>query len=144
MFSREVFDAICEKLAEGRSLRSICREDDMPSIGTFLRWVDERPELADHYARARALCIDALAEDILDIADTPQMGQKSVSKATGLEITEGDMIEHRRLQVDARKWLLAKMAPKKYGDKVEQTIQGPGGSAVQIEKIERVVVDPKK
>lgn len=144
MFSREVFDSICEKLAEGRSLRSICREDDMPSIGTFLRRVDEQPELAEHYARARALCIDALAEDILDIADTPQMGQKSVSKATGLEITEGDMIEHRRLQVDARKWLLAKMAPKKYGDKVEQTIQGPGGSAVQIEKIERVVVDPKK
>jgi len=124
MYTRELFDKICAELAEGRSLRSVLRADGMPSIGTFLQWVDQDKALADHYARARALCIDALAEDILDIADTPKMGTKSVSKATGLEITEGDMIEHRRLQVDARKWLLAKMAPKKYGDKVEQTHLG--------------------
>lgn len=132
MFSQEIADAICSAMAEGQSLRSVLREDRMPSIGTFLRWVSERPDLAEQYGHARALCLDAMAEDIIDIADTPQIGQKSVSKATGLEITEGDMVEHRRLRIESRKWLLAKVAPKKYGDKIENTIQGPDGKAVRI------------
>jgi hypothetical protein len=54
----------------------------------------------------------------MEIADTPVIGTKTVSKATGTETTEGDMIEHRRLQVEARKWILAKMLPKVYGDKI--------------------------
>lgn len=131
-YSQEIADAICSKLAEGNSLRSVLREEGMPSIGTFLRWVSERPELADQYAHARALCIDAMAEDIIDIADTPQIGQKTVSKASGLEITEGDMVEHRRLRIESRKWLLAKVAPKKYGDRITQEHTGEGGGPVRI------------
>ena len=131
-YSRELFDSVCAELAEGKSLRTVCKQDGMPSVATFLRWVDERPELVEHYARARALCLDAMAEDILDIADTPEIGQKTISKATGIEITEGDMVEHRRLRIESRKWLMAKMAPKKYGDKVETTHLGPGGGAIQI------------
>lgn len=139
MFSQATADAICARLAEGESLRAVCRDDDMPSIGTFLRWVTDSRELAEQYARARVLCLDAMAEDILDIADTPQIGTKSVSKATGLEITEGDMVEHRRLRIEARKWLMGKMAPKKYGDKIEL-----GGSVdlnAKIERITRKIVD---
>lgn len=124
MFTQETADFICDELAEGKSLRSILAAEDMPSIGTFLRWVAARPELAEQYASARARCIDAMAEDILDIADTPQIGQKTVSKATGLEITEGDMVEHRRLRIEARKWLMGKMAPKKYGDKLDLNHSG--------------------
>lgn len=132
MFSQAIANAICARLAEGESLRAVCRDPGMPSMGAFLLWVSQRPELAEQYARARALCLDAMAEDIIDIADTPQIGQKSVSKASGLEITEGDMVEHRRLRIEARKWLMAKMAPKKYGDKITQEHTGPGGGPVQI------------
>ncbi len=139
MFSQEVADSICARLAEGVSLRSICVDDDMPSVATFLRWVSENASLAEQYACARALCLDAMAEQILDIADTPEIGQKSVSKATGLEITEGDMVDHRRLRIETRKWLLAKLAPKKYGDKVQQEHTG----SVAIETITRRVVDPR-
>jgi hypothetical protein len=131
-YSQEIADAICAKMAEGRGLRDVLRDDGMPSIGTFLRWVSERPELAEQYAHARALCLDAMAEDIIDIADTPEIGKKTVSKATGLEITEGDMVEHRRLRIESRKWLLAKMAPKKYGDKVQTELTGANGGPVQI------------
>lgn len=124
MFNQDTADAVCARLAEGESLRSICRDDDMPSVGAFLGWVSKSRELAEQYTRARALCLDAMAEDIIDIADTPQIGQKSVSKATGLEITEGDMVEHRRLRIEARKWLMGKMAPKKYGDKLDLNHSG--------------------
>lgn len=84
-----------------------------------MRWLDGQQEFRAQYARARDVGLDFLAEEILRIADTPQIGTKSVSKATGLEITEGDMIDHRRLQVEARKWYLSKLAPKRYGDKLE-------------------------
>lgn len=133
MFSQATADAICARLAEGVSLRSVCAGDDMPSVGTFLLWVSKRPELAEQYALARALCLDAMAEDMLNIADTTEMGEKTVEKATGTETTTGDMVEHRRLRIETRKWLMAKMAPKKYGDKIEL-----GGSLDVNSKIERI------
>lgn len=133
MYSQEQADLICSRIAEGESLRSVCRDDGMPSVGAFLKWVSKDDALREQYARARALCLDAMAEDIIDIADTPEIGQKTVSKATGLEITEGDMVEHRRLRIEARKWLMGKLAPKKYGDKMEL-----GGSLEVNNKIERI------
>lgn len=142
MYSQEVADAILARLAEGESLRAVCRDDSMPSVGSFLRWVTASPELAEQYAHARALCLDAMAEDILDIADNTEMGTKTVSKATGIETTEGDMTEHRRLRIEARKWLMGKLAPKKYGDKVTQEHTGPNGGGIEI--ITRRVVDPSQ
>jgi hypothetical protein len=118
-YTKELADKICAKLAEGMSLRKICEDEAMPPATTVRQWVvDDREGFAAQYARARDLGLDSLAEEIIAISDTPVTGQKTVSKATGIEITEGDMIEHRRLQVDARKWYLSKVAPKKYGDKL--------------------------
>jgi hypothetical protein len=116
---------ICDRLAAGESLLSICKDDNMPARSVVHEWiVENRQGFADRYARARDVQADTLADEILQIANTPHIGTKSVSKATGLEITEGDMIEHRRLQVDARKWYLAKVAPKKYGDKLDLNHSG--------------------
>lgn len=84
------------------------------------------------YAKARELGYLALGDEIIHIADTPVHGVKTKTNEKGeKETTEGDMIEHRRLQVDARKWYLSKMLPKVYGDKLETTIQGPGGGPIQ-------------
>lgn len=117
-YSQEVADLICERIAEGESLRAICREESMPNKATVFRWLAAHDEFSDQYTRAREVQADELFEQIIEIADTPKIGQKTTSKATGLETTEADMIEHRRLQVDARKWALSKMLPKKYGDKL--------------------------
>ncbi len=58
------------------------------------------------------------ADEIVEIANTLQIGVKTVEKPAGTETTHGDMIEHRRLQVDNLKWLLSKVLTKVYGDKV--------------------------
>lgn len=85
-------------------------------------WLQKFPH---QYARALEDRADKVVEDILAIADTPKLGVTTKINDDGkTETTEGDMIQHRRLQVDARKWLAGKMAPKKYGDKIEQTVQG--------------------
>src|SRR5271167_765212 len=74
------------------------------------------------------------------LADTPQKGTKTVRRGEGdsstVETTEADMIEHRRLQIDARKWLIGKMAPKKYGDKQTHEHAGPDGGPVTLEGLD--------
>jgi hypothetical protein len=123
-FTQEIADEICERMADGESLRTICSSNHMPRRSTVFRWLAADEAFRDQYAHACELRTDELFDQMLEIADTPQVGTKSVSKATGIEITEADMIEHRRLQVEARKWALGKMAPKKYGDKVTQEHTG--------------------
>jgi len=117
-YTVKIGDLICERLAEGESLRSICAGDDMPNKATVFRWLATVEAFRDQYARAREAQADALFDEILHIADTPLIGKKTKEGPNGLETTEGDMIEHRRLQVDARKWLAGKLRPKVYGDKI--------------------------
>ena len=115
------FPHICELIAEGRSLRSICRDSGMPSVSTVMRWLAEFPDMREQYARARELQADAFAEEILEIADDATndwMVRQSESGGAPAAMVNHDHISRSRLRVDARKWLMSKMAPKKYGDKV--------------------------
>lgn len=97
----------------------------MPTEAAVRFWVvDDVDGFAAQYTRAREIGYDVMAESIIELADKANIGQKSVSKATGLEITEGDNVDRSRLQVDARKWLLSKMLPKKYGDKQQVELSG--------------------
>jgi hypothetical protein len=124
--------AICERLVEGESLRAICLSDDMPHRGTVFRWLEAHEDFRDQYTRAREAQADTLADEITHIADTPLVGQTRKITDDGIEITEEDMLGHRRLQIDARKWIASKLKPKKYGEKLEQTHQGPGGGPIVI------------
>lgn len=100
-FNEAVADAICERLADGESLRSICRDDEMPAKSTVFKWLGLVPAFADQYARARETQADSLADDIIDIADNKALEPND-----------------KRVRIDARKWLAGKLRPKAYGDKV--------------------------
>jgi hypothetical protein len=121
-FDEEKVCIVLMAMEYGESLRGACEIAGV-AIGTFLWWVAADAELAEHYTRAREQLMEFHAEEILQIADTPRIGVKTKTTEDGIEVTEGDMIEHRRLQVEARKWLLSKLVPKKYGDlqKVEHS-----------------------
>lgn len=119
-YSQETADAICERIADGESLRSICTEEGMPNKATVFRWLDALPDFATKYARARECQADTLADEIVLIADTTQIGVKTKTNEKGeVETTEGDMIEHRKLRIAARQWTAEKLRPKKYGPKLE-------------------------
>jgi hypothetical protein len=112
-----IITAICAGIAVGKSARVMCVEQNIAQP-TLWKWLNEDVEFSKQYARAKEDCADYLAGEILEIADTPVRGLKTTTKANGeVETVEGDMIEHRRLQVDARKWYASKLAPKKYGDR---------------------------
>ena len=142
LYTVEIALEICTRLADGESLNSMCKDEHLPSNATVRSWALDNVEgFSTQYTRARELGYSLLAEEMMAIADTPVIGSKTTSKATGIETTEGDMIEHRRLQVDTRKWMLSKMLPKIYGDKlsleadINVTQQTPEQRAEKIAKL---------
>ncbi len=130
LFTEEVAAAILDHLTEGQSLRAICRAEGMPSAATWLRWVAADPELVRAYKLARELQADAIFDDVLEIADDARNdwmerhGQGGEGQGWALN---GDHVRRSALRVDARKWMLARMAPKKYGDKLQLDGDGEGG-----------------
>lgn len=135
-FTPETAALICERMAKGESLRSICRDDGMPAESTVRLWaIDNRGADAEgnggfaaQYARAREAQMDALAEDILDIADDSRNDIRV--DQDGKEVVDHELVQRSRLRVDSRKWLMSKIAPKRYGDKVELEHSGKDGAPI--------------
>ncbi len=128
-FSQDIFDAICERIANGESLRAICRDDNMPSMESVRRWIRDNEELRAQYARAREDQADAIFDEILDIADDARNDWMERQDDAGLGWqANGDHIQRSRLRIDARKWMAGKLRPKVYGDKLEVGGTGPGGA----------------
>lgn len=129
-YSAEYCDAICERLADGESLRAICSDDEMPNRATVFRWLNKYKEFSDQYARAREEQAEALADDLVDIADeqcTMVRADKHGTKADDDEgntevVFDATAVARNRLRIDARKWVAAKLKPKKYGDRVDSTV----------------------
>ena len=90
----------------------------MPDESTVRQWEVDRQDFAPQSQRAREIGYDSLADQCLQIADTPVIGEERTTKADGsIEVRQVEMLGHRRLQIDTRMRLLGKWAPKKYGDK---------------------------
>lgn len=125
-FTQQIAETICERLSLGESLRSICRDEAMPGQTTVFRWLSDDETFRKQYTHAREVQADSWADDIIEIADD---GLNDTYKdAEGIERTNADVIARSRLRVDTRKWLMARMAPKKYGDKITQEVTGADGA----------------
>ena len=107
-YTQELHDTILERLAEGRSLLSICRDEDIPSHATILRWRRKYKDFDDAIPRAREDGSHTLAEQCLEIAD---------------DETGGD-VQHRRLRIDTRLRLIGKWNARAYGDKLDVNTTG--------------------
>jgi len=131
---------ICEQLAMGKSLRTVCEDEEMPSVFTVYYWMGKYPEFSEQYARAKQDGAEAWAEEILDIADDGSNDWMSANDPENPGYKQnGEAIQRARLRVDSRKWLLSKLLPKKYGDKLDVNQTG----TMTVEQIQRVIVDPQ-
>lgn len=119
-YSEDMALIICERLADGESLKAICEDDEMPARSTVFKWLAENETFSDMYARAREEQADAIFDEILNIADD---GRNDWMERRGEEdagwITNGENIQRAKLRIDARKWMAGKLRPKKYGEKLE-------------------------
>jgi hypothetical protein len=112
-----IFNTICEQLQKGRSLRSVIKDEGMPDLSTFYVWLKEDEEKSKHYAYATEARAEMIFEDILKIADDNSSDE--VLNEDGIPIVNHDVINRARLKIDARKWMLSKMIPKKYGERLQ-------------------------
>ena len=98
--TQAIAEIICERLALGESLRSICNDESMPVESTVRAWaLDDREGFYAQYVRARNIALDIMADEIIEIAD----GQEDA--------------QTKRIRFDARRWYLSKLAPKRYGER---------------------------
>ncbi len=109
---------ICERLSKGETMTSICSGEGMPSYRAVMDWCAEDETVSAGIAQARVRGFDALADECLLIANKTCEGIETVEKADGsVEVRKGDMLGHRKLQIETRLKLLAKWDPKRYGEK---------------------------
>ena len=102
IYSVKLEDRMLEEIASGRSVISLCREEDWtPNADTWYRWMYKIDGLSDRYTRAKSISSEFHADQILAIADE----------------ADNQTFQVARLQIDARKWVASKLVPNKYGEK---------------------------
>lgn len=127
IYSKELGDLICERLAKGESLRHICLDSKMPDASSVHRWVlsGDFEEFYKQYARAREIQAENMFDEILDISDDGTNDFMTITKGDDTYNVEDREVTNRsKLRVDTRKWYLSKVLPKKFGDKLDLTSGG--------------------
>lgn len=131
----EIGDEICGLLAEGRSLREVCRNGKFPHEATVRGWALSNEEFGTKYRAARELGYHSMLDEMLEIADdgSNDWMQRKIGDEM-IDVENKEVINRSRLRVDTRKWTLAKALPKIYGDKIVQEHVGPDGGPIQTEE----------
>lgn len=123
--SPEIEAAILDRIADDESLRKICRDEGMPDDRTVRRWLEDDADFARKYARARAVQADTVASGMRDIENDVMNGTLDPASA--------------RVVLDSQRWRASKLAPKKYGEKLE--VSGDAESPLQV--VTRRIIDSK-
>jgi hypothetical protein len=117
MYSPELAELICDEIATtAKTLSEICAISGMPSRATIYRWLQENDDFKRKYALAKHSQADKLAEEILVIADLAVSSLAALDKRA----TVSETIQCAKLRMDARKWMTARLRPKKYGPRAEE------------------------
>jgi hypothetical protein len=123
IYTPELADEICERVATGEPLAQVCRDDHMPAVRTVYDWIERDTELSARFARARVAGFDCIADQALEIADDVSEDPAS-----------------RRVRTDVRLKLLAKWDPKRYGDRMN--LAGVDDSPLTV-VVQKLTEEPK-
>lgn len=129
-----ILQSIFEYISKGMSLRKACKNRGIPRM-TFYNWIDEDQKEIDRYTRAKEQGIEARFESIEeDYNEEPQRDPE-----TGK--IDSAWVQLQRLKIDSKKWELSKLAPKKYGDKIDVTSKGESIQAPSVVNVK--IVEPE-
>lgn len=129
VYSEEIVDKLCTRLADGESLRSICNNDDMPCKATILKWIfvnkdNKYTYLIDQYTLARQMQAELMADEIIDISDDGRndfMERKESKSGEIYYVTNNESVQRSKLRSDNRKWVSSRLLSK-YRDKAETKV----------------------
>ena len=143
---------VCALLEAGSSLQGACALVPDAATTTVLDWIGKYPEMHEQYTRARQIGYSLLADEIVELSDKTHEwitiqeldpdGNPVVDAAGTPKLNQvlmplsADVIAHKRVQIDTRKWMLSKMLPKIYGDKVVQEHTGANGGPIALAAVD--------
>lgn len=135
-YTPELADRICAEIIDGKSVRTICKMEGMPSKRTIMYWLRIHAEFKKLYDIACVERSEAYAEEIVDIADdgSNDWMERELDNGKSVTVVDHEHIQRSRLRVEARKWICAKMKPRKYGEKIELEHTGSLDWAEQLQK----------
>ena len=129
---------ILERICRGETIDRICKDEHMPHRSTVWKWVRYDPDFAELYFEAKKFQLDAFAEQIITIADESVHDIRMAYDRQGNPIPEinFEAVKRSELRVKTRQWLMERLMPKKYGDKVQHDPNGgnnqPINAVIQI------------
>src|ERR1035437_7416782 len=127
LYTEELTDNICDLIADGNSLKKIAAMEGMPDKASMFRWLSSYKRFSDNYARATEQRTEAQLEMLNELGDTAI----ELSQSTG-EKRAGAVVQAIRVKADNLKWVMSKMKPKKYRDKLDMTSDG---KAITVELV---------
>ena len=134
LYTEQLADTICQRIADGESLRSIGRDPAMPCVDSMRKWLIKHESFVARYTRAREEQADKYAEEIVQIADeglNDWMTENDPDNP-GYRLN-GEHVQRSKLRIDARKWVAAKLRPKVYGENNRTDLNVGGGLTVVID-----------
>lgn len=143
--------AICAGIAGGITLKELCEADDMPSTTTVYKWLVTTTTFAASYARARDQQMDVWADDIVTIADDARndVMDRVIQNGGTERVLDPENINRSKLRIDTRKWIMARLASKRYGDRIEieqtvtiETVPDHEMQARVLARMERLGITP--
>ena len=129
-YTEELGDEICSRISAGESLNDICKSG-AAQYGTVCRWLQAQPTFREKYVRAREDQAEFYANQIVSIADEVELETKYDGDDVRLELSAAS-VARNKLRVEARKWVAAKLLPKRYGERNTTEITGPDGGPVNM------------
>ena len=130
IYTDELAAEICRRIVEGESLTRICKDDGMPNVSSVYLWLFKNKDFSNQYARAREDQADTYSDQIVDIGEEIPMMVITDEDGKVTKRIDPAGVNRNRLRVDARKWVAAKLKPKKYGDR--QILAGDEKAPIEI------------
>lgn len=118
-YNQEIADRICELTAtHSIGIRRLCKQyPDLPNPDTIFSWRIKYKQFSEQYAEAKRNQVEILVEEILDIAD--DKSNDTMTNDEGKVVCNTEYLNRSRLRIDTRKWLASKLAPKIYGERIQ-------------------------
>ena len=144
-YERAIAEEICARVSTGETLAEVLRSDKRyPPRSTWWDWcVAKRDGLDERYRIARQGQAEAWADRIVSVASKTREGTVTTDGPKGTEVRTGDMVDARRLEVDALKWIIGRTHAGQFGDKVKTEISGEGGGPVVLSWKSRSTTPPE-
>ncbi len=125
-YDEEIASEVCERLAQGEGLEAICDDPRLPCEMTIRKWMAEQPTFMEAYARAREQQMEKWSDDVVKIADDASGDYVDREAKNGAieRVVDPETVQRSKLRIDTRLRLMSKLAPRRYGDKLNVDLSG--------------------